>query len=161
MATYLLTAVTAEGYGFTYTWGDAYEVQAESYDAAEADVLGRVGVNNKPAYARIVKAWVKDGGSWSEMSVMDRGLKALLDSDDQGTPGELPAFAWPGGYPMFYTTAEADALCAKCATAELLSGESSDPPVAYGAYGATEDYPEGDEHCDNCGDVIAEGNKET
>jgi hypothetical protein len=81
---------------------------------------------------------------------MTEALRALLDCDDQGKPGELPAFAWPGGYAMFYVTAT-------CATAELLSGENSDPPVSYGAYGATEDYPEDERHCDNCGDVIIEG----
>lgn len=88
---------------------------------------------------------------------MSEALKALLDCDDQGKPGELPVFAWPGGYAMFYTTANADTLCAACATAELLSGASDDPPIAQGAYGATEDYPEDAEHCDNCGDVIADG----
>lgn len=88
---------------------------------------------------------------------MPNALKELLDSDNQGKPGELPAFAWPGGYPMFYTTASADTLCAACATAELLAEDSDDPPVEYGAYGATDDYPEDDEHCTNCGDVIAEG----
>jgi hypothetical protein len=67
MATYLLTAVTPEGYGLTRHWGDAYEVEAESYDAAEADVLGRVGADDKPSYDRIVKAWVKDNGSWAEL----------------------------------------------------------------------------------------------
>jgi hypothetical protein len=92
---------------------------------------------------------------------MTEALRALLDCDDQGKAGELPAFAWPGGYTMFYITASGDALCAKCATADLLAAESDDPPVAYGAYGATEDYPEDDEHCVSCGDVIADGNKET
>lgn len=69
MAAYLLTAVNAEGYGFTYTWGDAYEVQADSYEAAEADVLGRLGVDDEPPYERIVKAWVNDGQGWAELPV--------------------------------------------------------------------------------------------
>lgn len=27
----------------------------------------------------------------------------------------LPAYAWPGGYPLFYIDAENNVLCAKCA----------------------------------------------
>jgi len=69
MATYRMTAVTADGYGLTYLWGDTYEVDAESYDAAEADVLGRTGVAWQAPYDRIVKAWVKNDGNWAELPV--------------------------------------------------------------------------------------------
>jgi hypothetical protein len=81
-------------------------------------------------------------------------LKVLPDSDDQGKPGELPAYVWPGGYAMFYLTAENDMLCAKCATDALADG-LDDPPVACGAFGATDDYPDDDECCANCNAVIA------
>lgn len=67
MAAYLLTAVTAEGYGLTYHWGDTYEVRAESYEAAEADVLGRAGGDGERPYELIVKAWAKDGALWAEL----------------------------------------------------------------------------------------------
>jgi len=67
MAAYLLTAVTAEGYGLTYHWGDTYEVRAESYEAAEADVLGRAGGDGGRPYERIVKAWARDGALWAEL----------------------------------------------------------------------------------------------
>jgi hypothetical protein len=74
--------------------------------------------------------------------------------------GVLPAFAWPGGYAYFYLTDGGDTLCSDCATAELVMwshGESDDPPVAYGAFGATDDYPEDfPETCDSCNHVIAE-----
>lgn len=29
--------------------------------------------------------------------------------------GQLPAFAWPGGYPLFYLTADNAVLCPDCA----------------------------------------------
>ena len=29
--------------------------------------------------------------------------------------GRLPAFAWPGGYPLLYLTADGGALCPSCA----------------------------------------------
>ena len=41
-----------------------------------------------------------------------------LDSDL-----ELPAYAWPGGYPMYYLTAQGTVLCAKHANVE---GEFND-----------------------------------
>jgi hypothetical protein len=69
MAVYRLTAVTAEGFGLTYSWGDAYEVEADSYEAAEADVLGRVGADDQQPYDRIVKAFVKDGWSWAGLEL--------------------------------------------------------------------------------------------
>lgn len=86
-------------------------------------------------------------------------LLPLLNSDNQGKPGELPAFAWPGSYAMFYVTNDGCELCAKCATSELLDwlGDddfSYDPPVAAGAYGVTNDYPDYTERCDNCNAVI-------
>lgn len=91
-------------------------------------------------------------------------LLPLLNSSDQGKPGELPAFAWPGGYDMFYVTSDGSELCAECATRELLSwladtdeDYSTDPPVAAGAYGATSDYPQdADAQCDDCGAIICE-----
>jgi hypothetical protein len=87
-------------------------------------------------------------------------LKVLLASDDQGKPGELPAFAWPGGYTMYYLTNGGDVLCHQCATRDLTdllyNGQTTndDSPVAYGALGATEDYPDDNLWCDDCGCVI-------
>jgi hypothetical protein len=82
-------------------------------------------------------------------------IEQFADHEDNG--GALPAYAWPGGYAMFYVTENGDTLCAACATAELNAwrvNESDDPPAAYGAFGATDDYPETPEQCDNCYAVI-------
>jgi hypothetical protein len=99
------------------------------------------------------------------------GLVELLNSDDQGKMGELPAYAWPGGYAIYYLTNSGDVLCAPCATRDLLDYLSDmtetpdaptayDPPIAYGAIGATEDPPEDGEDltCDNCHAVIYQEN---
>lgn len=59
MATYRLTAVTADETGYDHSWGDTYEVEAADYLAAEADVLGREGIEGSQPYTRIVKAWLK------------------------------------------------------------------------------------------------------
>lgn len=39
-------------------------------------------------------------------------IRKLLE-DNNGT---FPAYAWPGGYPIFYIDVEGAALCPKCAT---------------------------------------------
>jgi hypothetical protein len=90
------------------------------------------------------------------MSVQD--IDRLANAEEYN--GKLPAFAWPGGYPMAYVTEGGDTLCADCATAELTSwrvNESDDPPAAWLSFGNDTDYPETDERCDNCGRVICEG----
>jgi hypothetical protein len=61
---------------------------------------------------------------------------------------------------MFYITERGDELCAVCATKEIKHwqvNESDDPPAAYGAYGSTDDYPQDDVYCDNCGRIIVRG----
>ena len=38
------------------------------------------------------------------------------DLDDiRDQHGEYPAYAWPGGYPMYYVTCDGDVLCPDCA----------------------------------------------
>ena len=32
--------------------------------------------------------------------------------------GELPAFAWPGGYPIAYIAADSETICPDCANSE-------------------------------------------
>ena len=47
--------------------------------------------------------------------------------------GELEAYAWPGGYPMFYVAGGSEVVCVKCA---------NDHETGLGAFGST--YPDGD-----------------
>lgn len=49
-----------------------------------------------------------------------------LHRDDDGT---LPAYAWPGGYPVTYLCADGGTLCPACANGEngSLASESLDP----------------------------------
>lgn len=59
----------------------------------------------------------------------------------------LPAYAWPGGYPILYLTAGGCDLCADCATKALyLLDDEPDPPVACDVY--WEGPPL---NCDDCG----------
>lgn len=51
-------------------------------------------------------------------------LAALRESTPDGT---LPAFAWPGGYPLIYITADGSTICPDCANWE---GETWNPEQA-------------------------------
>lgn len=85
MSTYRLTAVTAQGHGFDHSWGDSYEVEADSYRAAEEDVLGREGTDGKLAYAKIVRAWLKDGWSWTAFPQCEDCRSAVAETEWAGS----------------------------------------------------------------------------
>lgn len=38
-----------------------------------------------------------------------------VETIERDSNGELPAYAWPGGYPIVYFAADMGALCPKCA----------------------------------------------
>jgi hypothetical protein len=59
--------------------------------------------------------------------------------------GNLPAFAWPGGYPVIYCTRDGLTVCPDCASAS----DASDPVLD------NDIYWEGPAmQCDNCGKMI-------
>jgi hypothetical protein len=61
--------------------------------------------------------------------------------------GKLPAFAWPGGYPIVYLAKDNGILCPKCAN-EYSPDRGNDEqlePVAYFVH-----YEGPAEQCDNC-----------
>lgn len=63
---------------------------------------------------------------WSkQMTTYNRTNRLHRDSS-----GQLPTYAWPGGYPIFYYTADEAVLCADCANGQNGSdaSESSDDP---------------------------------
>lgn len=85
MFTYRLIAVTAGGTGFDHSWGDSYEVEAGSYLAAEADVLGREGTSGTRPYVKIVTAWVKDGCRWVQLPPCDDCRSAVAQTEWAGS----------------------------------------------------------------------------
>jgi len=70
--------------------------------------------------------------------------------------GNLPAFAWPGGYDVMYLTKGCTVLCAKCANAEeqaaMESGEAPDDPIE-----AAQAMCDSDScvYCENCNAQLA------
>jgi hypothetical protein len=92
MATYRLIAVKADGTGDDHSWGDTYEVKADDYLAAEADVLGRQGTDGTQPYARIVKGWVKDGWRWTQLPACECCNNAIAMTQWAGT-GQMICWA--------------------------------------------------------------------
>lgn len=54
-----------------------------------------------------------------------------LHKNDDGT---LPAFAWPGGYPIYYLDSDNCVLCPKCANKHLADEQENFRPAAYGVH---------------------------
>jgi hypothetical protein len=77
---------------------------------------------------------------------MENTLEHLKDSK-----GNLPAFVWPGGYPILYLDGENSTLCAECATKSLNDPDEIGKfkPVAFDVY-----YEGPVTNCDQCGAEI-------
>lgn len=67
-----------------------------------------------------------------------------LDSD-----GKLPAYAWPGGYPLYYADGEDSILCPVCADKSRKDWTPSRRPVSVGV-----NYEDAYLYCDDCGNQI-------
>ena len=76
------------------------------------------------------------------MNVNGNEISSNLPTDDSG---KLSAFAWPGGYPIFYLDSENSVLCPACAEKARIDIIEKFRPVASGIHW------EGDPlHCDQC-----------
>lgn len=60
--------------------------------------------------------------------------------------GQLPAYAWPGGYPLFYLTKDGSTVCPCCANKEV---DDSQMPIAVDVQWEGEPLI-----CDDCGKEI-------
>lgn len=74
--------------------------------------------------------------------------------------GKLPAYAWPGGYPIFYLTADNGILCPDCANGGngSLASEHLDPECPddnqWRLVACDVHYEGGSLECDHCGAEI-------
>ncbi len=61
--------------------------------------------------------------------------------------GQLPSYAWPGGYPIFYLAKDNGVLCPKCANQYTpdRDSESQLEPVAYGI-----NWEDATLYCEHC-----------
>ncbi len=75
-------------------------------------------------------------------------IKKLRDDNE----GRLPAYAWPGGYPLFYVTADGGCLCPDCANGPDASEDADDPQWRLVAYDVHWEGPA--LTCEHCGAEI-------
>lgn len=72
---------------------------------------------------------------------------ALQRNDD----GTLPAYAWPGGYPIFYLLADDAVLCADCANGKNGSEASENhPDRQWRIVAADINWEDPNLYCDHC-----------
>jgi hypothetical protein len=71
-----------------------------------------------------------------------------------------PAFAWPGGYPIFYVFRDGGVVCPKCVAKEIElidhANKEKQPPrhASHGGWAVDAcevNWEEPDMHCDHCG----------
>lgn len=62
---------------------------------------------------------------------------------------EWPAYAWPGGYNLYYVTKDGGCLCAKCANENLNMTLDKDYDQWF-IVGQEINYEDPDLQCDNC-----------
>lgn len=67
--------------------------------------------------------------------------------------GKLQAFAWPGGYPVFYVTGNCGVLCPKCANDNRKLLNDPDDKQWY-VIGVDINYEDYHLFCDNCNSQI-------
>ena len=68
----------------------------------------------------------------------------------------LDAFAWPGGYPMFYVFRDGGVCCPKCANnnIELIDGERTNSHGGWALAAADVNYEDDSLACDHCSKLI-------
>jgi hypothetical protein len=72
-------------------------------------------------------------------------------SEIRQSDGKLPAYAWPGGYPIVYMPEDNGILCPKCANEYIPERDNQGQlqPVAYFVH-----YEGPAEQCENCNALI-------
>ena len=70
-----------------------------------------------------------------------------MDLPERDSQGKLPAYAWPGGYPIIYFAKDMGVLCPKCANEYTPERDNEDQlkPVACDVY-----YEGPAEICEHC-----------
>ncbi len=73
----------------------------------------------------------------------------MIHKEDDGT---YPAWAWPGGYPVYYLCADNGVMCPKCANDNAELDDVDDPQ--WHLIGQDINWEDPDLYCDNCNERI-------
>ena len=77
---------------------------------------------------------------------------AILVLDSK--PEEVVRYAWPGGYPMYYLTADSGVLCPGCVESAIADGTACDPKDPGHIVGHDANWEDPHLYCDGCGERI-------
>lgn len=78
-----------------------------------------------------------------------------LGLPEKESTGRYPAYAWPGGYPMYYLFADGEACCPSCANGD--NGSEAGPDAEerdWRLVGAAVNWEDPDLACAHCGTVL-------
>jgi hypothetical protein len=80
-------------------------------------------------------------------------FRTILTREPDGT---LPAFTWPGGYPLYYLCADGGTLCPACANGENGSeaSEAADAPADWRLVAQDVHWEGPPLSCDHCGAAV-------
>lgn len=80
-------------------------------------------------------------------------MRDLDNMPARDSDGRLPAFAWPGGYPVLYVCADGATLCVACANGDNGSeaSQAADTPSDWRLVAADIHYEGPADICDHCG----------
>ncbi len=70
--------------------------------------------------------------------------------------GQVQAYAWPGGYPMFFVCEDNGVLCPACVNKErkLIDAAAADHDAQWNVVAADINYEDDSLYCDNCSQRI-------
>jgi hypothetical protein len=80
---------------------------------------------------------------------MTKNIQAHSADLPKNNDGSLSAYAWPGGYPIFYLDNQNSVLCARCAQKNY-----SEPEPVFFIVAADANYENDSLYCDECSDRI-------
>lgn len=90
------------------------------------------------------------------MALITRNTDGTIPEEWHDTDRTLMAYVWPGGYPMFYFTADGGILCPDCASAAEREGLTNDPDDAqWYIIGANVSWEDAALYCDHCSKRIS------
>lgn len=77
------------------------------------------------------------------------------DTEKGENTGALMAYAWPGGYPIYYIVADCGVLCPKCANMAEAEGLANNPDdKQWHIVQADVNYEDNSLYCDHCSERI-------
>lgn len=77
--------------------------------------------------------------------MIDRAIDMQRASD-----GNLPSYAWPGGYPLYYLCEDGGVLCPRCVNTELLARTAPKLDKQWHVVAVQVNYEDPHLYCDHC-----------